>query len=88
MTTDEAIKFFTKKGLYKALKLRSGRQTVAAWGERPPLMRQYQIECLSCGHLLADDYAERRQLKPPKPHPYEALAVPGKVPAETAAQHA
>lgn len=66
MTTDEAIKFFTRPVLYKLLKLRTPRQTVSAWGERPPMGRQYQIEILSGGQLRADDFDKRRQNKPRK----------------------
>lgn len=56
MTTQEAINYYgSAKALADALGV--WPQTVYAWGERPPMLRQYQIEVLTHGALEADDDA-------------------------------
>ncbi len=54
MTTKEAIDHF---GSVKALAdaLRIWPHSVYKWGERPPMLRQYQIQVLTRGELRADD---------------------------------
>lgn len=59
MTTDEAITW--GGGTQKALADRLGiaQPSVAGWGERPPALRQLQIELLSEGALKADPDCRR-----------------------------
>jgi hypothetical protein len=54
MTTKEAIDHF---GSVKALAdaLRIWPHSVYKWGERPPMLRQYQIQVLTRGEIRADD---------------------------------
>ena len=53
MTTREAIDHF---GSVKALAdaLRIWPHSVYKWGDRPPMLRQYQIEIVTQGGLRAD----------------------------------
>ena len=54
MKTSDAIEYFgSQVALKKALKLKA-RQTIHAWGEFPPVGRQYQIEVLTNGKLKAE----------------------------------
>lgn len=54
MKTQDAIHHFgTQSALKKALNLKA-RQTIHAWGEFPPIGRQYQIEVLTEGRLKAE----------------------------------
>jgi hypothetical protein len=59
MTTQEAVEHFGgQKHLIAALGLKA-RQTVTAWGDYPPIGRQYQIEVLTNGKLKASkDFRE------------------------------
>ena len=54
MTTDEAIEW--GGGTQRALadKLGISQPSVAGWGERPPPLRQLQLQALSLGKLIAD----------------------------------
>lgn len=53
MTKDEAIHYFgTQAKLAAALGITQG--SVAGWGDRPPIPRQYQIQVLTDGALIAD----------------------------------
>lgn len=53
MTTDEAVRYF---GSQHALATAIGckQPAISQWGERPPLLRQYQIQLLTGGKLVAD----------------------------------
>lgn len=53
MKTSDAIKFF---GSIKRLaqKLDVYPQAIGAWGDYPPIPRQYQIEVISGGELRAE----------------------------------
>ena len=53
MLTSDAVKFFGSYAkLAKALGLT--RAAPYQWGERPPAIRQLQLERISFGHLKAD----------------------------------
>ena len=68
MMTREVLDFFGGlDNLCEYLGFKSPRQTVRAWGERPPMRHQHQIEIITNGHLRADDYATRRVLYHPLP---------------------
>jgi hypothetical protein len=54
MTTDEAIRHFGSKAKLAAA-LGIWPHGIYKWGERPPMLRQYQIQCLTEGLLKADD---------------------------------
>jgi transcriptional repressor of cell division inhibition gene dicB len=54
MTTDEAIRHFGSKAKLAAA-LGIWPHGIYRWGERPPMLRQYQIQCLTEGLLKADD---------------------------------
>jgi transcriptional repressor of cell division inhibition gene dicB len=54
MTTDEAIRHFGSKAKLAAA-LGIWPHGIYKWGERPPILRQYQIQCLTEGLLKADD---------------------------------
>lgn len=55
MKTQEAIDFFgTKTKLGRALGLKSIVNTIKAWGEYPPMLRQYQLRDLSGGQLQVE----------------------------------
>jgi transcriptional repressor of cell division inhibition gene dicB len=54
MTTDEAIRHFGSKAKLAAA-LGILPHGIYKWGERPPILRQYQIQCLTEGLLKADD---------------------------------
>jgi hypothetical protein len=76
MDTQSVIEYFGgRKGLYKALKL-GGYQAIGAWGERPPMGRQWQIELLTNGHLRADDFETRRLVTSPQSPPIRVLKHP------------
>lgn len=54
MKTVEAIQHFgTQKSLCTALGIGT-RQTIHAWGEYPPVGRQYQLEVITNGKLRAE----------------------------------
>lgn len=54
MRTSDAIRHFgSQKKLCAALGLKV-RQTIHAWGEFPPMTRQYQIEVITGGALRAE----------------------------------
>lgn len=54
MKTVEAIKHYgTQKNLCQALGIGT-RQTIHAWGEYPPVGRQYQLEVITNGVLRAE----------------------------------
>jgi hypothetical protein len=54
MTTQEAVRYFgTQLKLCEALGL-NARQTIHAWGEYPPVGRQYQLEVITNGKLRAE----------------------------------
>ncbi len=56
MTTKEAAKFYgSQVALARALNI--WPTAVSQWGESPPRLRQYQLECLTGGRLKADDTA-------------------------------
>jgi hypothetical protein len=56
MTTQEAIKYFgSTKKLADALGV--WPQVIYAWGERPPMGRQYELEVRTQGALKADQAA-------------------------------
>ena len=51
MRTAEAIKYYgSQKAVAKALGIK--QPSVAAWGEYPPITRQYQLQVVSGGKLL------------------------------------
>jgi hypothetical protein len=76
MDTQEAIDYFGgRKGLYKALKL-GGYPAIGAWGPRPPMGRQWQIELITNGHLRADDYATRVFVRTPVEKPIKPASIP------------
>ena len=54
MTTDEAIEW---AGSIRALaaKLEIWPHSIYKWGEKPPRLRQFQIERLSKGRVTADE---------------------------------
>lgn len=53
MTTNQALRHFgSQAALAEALGIRA--QSVQQWGERPPLLRQQQIEKVTGGKLQAD----------------------------------
>ena len=53
MTTQEAIDFFGgQRKMAEALKITT--QATFQWGERPPMLRQFEIERISGGKLKAD----------------------------------
>ena len=53
MTTQQAIRHFGSQAkLAKALGIKP--PSVSVWGERPPMLRQFQIERLTGGKLKAD----------------------------------
>ena len=54
MTTDEAIRHYGSKAKLAAA-LGIWPHGIYKWGNRPPLLRQYQIEHLSRRELVADD---------------------------------
>ena len=50
MRTAEAIKYYgSQKAVAKALGIK--QPSVAAWGEYPPITRQYQLQVVSGGKL-------------------------------------
>ena len=52
MTTDEAIEYFgDRKRMAEALKI--GLHGTYRWGESPPKLRQFEIERISDGELMA-----------------------------------
>ena len=54
MSTADAVSHFGSiKALAEALKI--WPHNVYRWGERPPMLRQYQIERLTAGELKADE---------------------------------
>ena len=54
MTTDEAIAYFgDRKKMAEALGI--GLHGTYRWGDHPPKLRQFQIERLSDGELVADE---------------------------------
>lgn len=54
MKTQDAIKFYgSQKALKEVLGL-SARQTIHAWGEFPPMSRQWQLEVMTDGKLRAE----------------------------------
>ena len=54
MTTDEAVAAYgTKRALAKALNI--WPSAITQWGERPPRLRQYELQTLSAGALIADE---------------------------------
>jgi DNA-binding transcriptional regulator YdaS (Cro superfamily) len=59
MTTDEAIKWGGGTQVALAERLGISQPSVAGWGERPPALRQLQIESLSSGELKADEDCRR-----------------------------
>lgn len=75
MTTDEALKWAGGTQVALAGKLGISQPSVAAWGERPPALRQLQLEALSGGTLKADDDCRRGTPKmvclPTDPEPTE-----------------
>jgi hypothetical protein len=76
MDTQEAIDYFGgRKGLYKALEL-GGYPAIGAWGPRPPMGRQWQIELITNGNLRADDYARRVIVKTPQAYPVKTTRAP------------
>lgn len=53
MTTQEAIDFFGgKREMAEALKITT--QATYQWGDKPPLLRQFELERISGGKLKAD----------------------------------
>ena len=67
MTTDETVAYYgSKQALGKALGIKNPRDATKKWGERPRMLRQYQIEILTRGRLRADDYATRAALYSPQ----------------------
>jgi len=53
MTTLEALQHFGgKKALARALDI--WPQAIGRWGDRPPMIRQYQLQILTNGELKAD----------------------------------
>lgn len=71
MTRDEAIKELggTQESLAKALGISQG--SVSLWGERPPELRQLQIEALTAGRLKADPECDKFRV-PATPEPAKA----------------
>mgnify|MGYP002776389673 FL=1 len=60
MKTKEAVKHYGgQRGLCEALGLKS-RQAISAWGEKPPIQRQFQLEVLTNGVLRADRQSDYR----------------------------
>jgi hypothetical protein len=60
MTKNEAIKYFgSSVALARALGITRG--AVTNWGDRIPIVRQYQIQVLTDGSLLADELANQDQ---------------------------
>lgn len=54
MTTDEIMRHYrTQEAVADALGI--SQAAVSQWGERPPMLRQYQIQVLTRGELRADD---------------------------------
>lgn len=54
MTTKEVIDHFeTQVAIARALGIT--QSAVSQWGDRPPMLRQYQIEIVTQGGLRADD---------------------------------
>ncbi len=54
MTTDEVVDYFeTQEAVAKALGIT--QSAVSQWDDRPPMLRQYQIQVLTRGELRADD---------------------------------
>jgi len=54
MTTDEIIRHYkTQEAVAKALGIT--QSAVSQWDERPPMLRQYQIQVVTRGELRADD---------------------------------
>tara|TARA_R110000787_G_scaffold25001_1_gene70518 strand:+ start:98 stop:262 length:165 start_codon:yes stop_codon:yes gene_type:complete len=54
MTTDEAIAFFgSRKKMADFLGI--GLHGTYRWGDHPPKLRQFEIERLSDGELVADE---------------------------------
>ena len=58
MTTDEAIKHFGSV-LKVAIELGIAPQGVYAWGENPPMARQYELEVKTNGALKAQRETEK-----------------------------
>lgn len=57
MTTDEAVKHFgSQQALARAIGCK--QPAISQWGERPPMLRQYQIQLLTDGALMADAQPE------------------------------
>ena len=53
MTTDEAVKHYgTQQKLADALGIKQG--SVSGWGDRPPVLRQLQLQRITNGKLKAE----------------------------------
>jgi hypothetical protein len=59
MTTDEALKWAGGTQGALAAKLGISQPSVSGWGDRPPALRQLQLEVLSAGALRADEDCRR-----------------------------
>ena len=58
MTKDEAIAFYgTQQKLAAALGMSQG--SVSLWGDKPPAIRQIQLQTITKGKLKADPDAKR-----------------------------
>ncbi len=53
MTTQDVLDYFeTQAAIAKALDI--SQSAVSQWGDRPPMLRQYQIQIVTQGGLRAD----------------------------------
>ena len=54
MSTQDVMAYFTTQAnIADALGI--SQAAVSQWGERPPMLRQYQIQVATSGGLMADD---------------------------------
>jgi hypothetical protein len=54
MTTDQAIKHYGSQAKLASALWHCTQPSIAKWGERPPMLRQFEIQLKTMGRLVAE----------------------------------